>query len=186
MESKAKRLRSIWFYSFALLLLSGCGGQLYRVAAPPKVAPPALPTDAQGLTMAARMLTSDELMEQFDANLLLAGVIVIDVRAANRGNVAKSVTLALRDDANTVFKPLLPKQALQQVMKFYGNLLYAKAAYQNTLEKYEQLACPFRLDLIEQAERRGFLYFSTKADATTLRGLQLITQGGALMTIKLN
>jgi hypothetical protein len=184
MQPMQWKTKLIWI--FALLLLSGCGGQLYRVAAPPKVASPELPTNAEGLTIAARLLTSDELMEQFDANLLLASIVVVDVRAFNRGNVAKSVTLALRDDANRVFKPLLPKQALQQVMNFYGNRLYAKAAYQNTLEQYEKLALPFQLDLIEQAEKRGFLYFATKADATTLRGLQLVTQGGAQLTINLN
>ena len=178
MEWEKKHRPQVWLAAMIVVLwLNGCGGQLYRVAAPPKVAAPVLADEAKRFAVAARLLTGDELMEQFDANLLLAGVLVVDVRAANRSDAAQSVVFVLRDAAGTPFKPLLPKQALQQVMKFYGNRLYAKAAYQHTLEQYEKLACQFNLTLAAQAEKRGFLYFATTADATTLRGLQLTTEG---------
>ena len=184
MEKEKKHKPQIWLTAMmALSLLNGCGGQLYRVAAPPKVAAPVLTDEAKGFVTAARLLTSDELMEQFDANLLLAGVLVVDIRAANRSEAAQSAVFALRDAAGTTLKPLLPKQALQQVMKFYGNRLYAKAAYQHTLGQYETLALPLNLTLSAQAEKRGFLYFATTADATTLRGLQLTTEGLAPSSI---
>ena len=178
MEREHKHKRFVWLcLTIFALSLGGCGGQLYRVATPPKVAAPALPEDAQALAVAARVLTGDELLAQFEANLLLAGVVVVDARAANRGNASTTLAMSLRDEAGTVFKPLLPKQALQRVMKFYGNRLYAKAAYQNTLAQYEALAWPPSLNLGPQAERRGFLFFTTTADATTLRGLRLTAEG---------
>jgi hypothetical protein len=165
------------------LCFNGCSGPLYRVATTPKVAAPALSDEAKELAIAARLLTGDELMEQFDANLLLAGVIVVDARVANRTASAQSLNFTLQDVAGTAFKPLLPKQALQRVMKFYGNLLYAKAAYANTLAQYEGLALPSNYSLEPQTERRGFLYFTSTTDATNLRGLRLVTAG---TTINLN
>ena len=182
-----------WFIGFcaALSLFSGCGGQLYRVAPAPKVAAPVSPDEVKNLPLSARLLTGDELLEQFDANLWLAGVVVVDARIANRNAAAQTVVFALQDAAGVSLKPLLPKEALQRVMKFYGNLLYAKAAYANTLAQYEALACPSSFTLEPQAERRGFLYFSStpkatpKAtkDAAKLGGLRLTAAG---VSINLN
>ncbi len=172
-----------WLIGFcvALLLFSGCGGQLYRVAPAPKVATPG--PSGEGLAMTARLLTGDELLEQFDANLLLAGVIVVDARVVNRTAAAQTMEFALQDSAGASLKPLLPKQALQRLMKFYGNLLYAKAAYANTLAQYESLAWPLSFTLEPQADKHGFLFFATTTDATALRGLRLTAAG---QSIKLN
>ncbi len=130
--------------------------------------------------MTARLLTGDELLEQFDANLLLAGLIVVDARIANRTTTTQTIAFALQDSAGISLKPLLPKQALQRVMKFYGNLLYAQAAYANTLARYESLACPSSFTLEPQAEKRGFLFFAATTDATTLRGLRLTAAGQSI------
>ena len=176
----ADNARMKWLIGFcaALLLFSGCSGQLYRVAPAPKLATPA--PSAEGLAMNAHLLIGDELLEQFDANLLLAGVVVVDVRLANRTAAAQTVTFVLQDASGVSLKPLLPKQALQRVMKFYGNLLYAKAAYANTLARYESLAWPLPFTLEPQAEKRGFLFFAATTDATTLRGLQLTAAGQSI------
>ena len=176
----ADNARMKWLIGFCavLSLLSGCGGQLYRVAPAPKVA---IPTpSAEGLAMNARLLTGDELLEQFDANLLLAGVIVVDARVVNRTAAAQTMGFALQDSAGASLKPLLPKQALQRVMKFYGNLLYAQAAYANTLARYESLAWPLSSTLEPQAEKRGFLFFATTTDATALGGLRLTAAGQSI------
>ncbi|NOT60954.1 MAG: hypothetical protein HOP19_12115 [Acidobacteria bacterium] len=180
-----------WLIGFCavLMLFSGCSGQLYRVAPTPKVAAPVLPNEAKDVALAARLLTSDELLEQFDANLLLAGVVVVDVRIANRTAAAQPVAFALQDATGALLKPLSPKQALQRVMKFYGNLLFAQAAYANTLAQYEGLACLTTFSLEPQAERRGFLYFAATTNAaktneakddTNLRGLRLTAAGASI------
>lgn len=181
-----------WLYlAMFVLLCNACGGQLYRVATPPKVAAPALPAEAPdqatALVVAARLLSGDELIEQFEANLLLAGVIVVDFRATNRTNTTQVVNYVLQDASGLAFKPLLPPQTLQRVMRFYGNRLYAKAAYQKTLAQYEAVALSQPLALDPQKERRGFLYFATTADATALRGLRLTAEGVTPpLTINLN
>jgi hypothetical protein len=177
----ADNARMKWLIGFcvALLLFSGCSGQLYRVAPAPKAPVPVSPDETKDSPLAARLLTGDELLEQFDANLLLAGVVVIDARIANRTVVGQTVAFALQDAAGASLKPLSPKQALQRVMKFYGNLLFAKAAYANTLAQYEALAFPLSFTLEPQAERRGFLYF-TSTTAATKGGLRLTAAGASI------
>jgi hypothetical protein len=182
--------RKFFFLSALGLMLSACGGQLYKVATPPKGAPPPLAATDQGLVAAAKVLAGDEAMEQFDANLLLAGVVPVDVRLANR--TAANIPLGplrweLKDGGATLFKLLPPKKALKRVMGFYGNRLYRPAAYQHTFESYERLALPLATTLEPQAELRGFLFFETKYEATNLRGLTLTISGqGDPLQVKLN
>lgn len=164
----------------ACLAMNACSGQLYKVATPPKSAPPPLTADTNGLSVVAKALNGDEGMGQFDANLLLAGLVAVNVHLTNR--TAEPVQFALprpelHDSGNTLFKLLTPKQALKRVMSYYGNRLYAKAAYAQTLADYEALALPLTATLAPQEERRGFLFFQTKADATTLTDLTLTLNG---------
>ncbi len=173
-------LHKLFVPALACLALGACSGQLYKVATPPKLAPPPLTTDATALSAVAKALSGDEALEQFDANLLLAGLVAVDVRLANR--TAEPVQIALlrpelHDGGNTLFKLLTPQQALKRVMRYYGNRLYAKAAYAQTLADYEALGLPLTATLAPQEERRGFLFFETKADATTLTGLTLTLNG---------
>lgn len=172
--------RKIFVPAFACLALSACGGQLYKVATPVKSPSPPLAAEAAGLRVAAKALNGDEGLEQFDANLLLAGLVAVDVRLANRATEAVPLALLrpeLHDSGNALFKLLTPKQALKRVMRYYGNRLYAKAAYAQTLADYEALGLPLTVTLASQEERRGFLFFETKADATTLNGLTLTLNG---------
>jgi hypothetical protein len=172
-------LRKLFVLALACLALSACGGQLYKVATPSKSAPPPV-TDTQGVSATAKALNGDEGLEQFDANLLLAGIVAVNVRLTN--STAEPVQFSLlrpelHDGGNTLFKLLTPKQALKRVMSYYGNRLYAKAAYAQTLADYEALGLPLTATLAPQEERRGFLFFETKADATTLTGLTLTLNG---------
>ncbi|MBI1762459.1 MAG: hypothetical protein HYR56_13585 [Acidobacteria bacterium] len=182
--------RKILSSILALFWLSACSGQLYKVATPPKITAPPLLAEATGLSVAAKALSGDEALEQFDANLLLAGLVAVDVRLVNRA--AAPLQLAalraeLHDNSTTLFKLLTPKQALEQVMRYYGNRLYAKAAYAQTLASYEALALPLTATLAQQEELRGFLFFETKADATTLTGLTLTLNGlPTPLTLKLD
>jgi hypothetical protein len=185
-RSDQKPSSSLYWVCFSILLLtlgaaSGCSGQLYRVGSAPKVSAPEFSSDSSGtengLVIAAHKLTGDELMGQFDANLLLAGVIVVDVRGRNNEGIAQFLTFDLRDDAGVIFQRLEPKKALKMVMKYYGNRLYAQAAYQHTLSQYESLALPQSFLLEASAERRGFLFFATRTDTAALGSLQLVTTG---------
>jgi hypothetical protein len=169
---------------------SGCGGQLYKVATPPKLPPPMLAPGEGNLFIGAKALSGDEGLAQFEANLLLAGVIAVDVRLVNRATGpldANTLRFVLRDAGGIMLKPLPPKQALSRVIRYYGNRLYAPRAYQQTLANYEGVALSFRASLASQEERRGFLFFDAKQDATVLTGLVLSMLGQAnLINLRLN
>src|SRR5262249_28663781 len=118
------------------------------------------------------------------------GLIAVDVRLVNR--TAEPVQLGvlrweLHDGSGTPFKLLTPKEALARVMSHYGKRIYSPAAYQQTLGKYEALALLLNASLASQEERRGFLFFETKYEATSLAGLTLTLTGAASpINVKLN
>jgi hypothetical protein len=182
--------RILLFLAAVACTFSACGGQLYKVATPVKVAPPPLAAEEGELVVAAQPLNGDEAMEQFDANLLLAGVVAVDVRLANRTASAIPLNVLrwdLNDGGKTLFKLLPPKKALKRVMKFYGNRLYGRAAYQKTYENYERLALPLATSLEAQSELRGFLFFESKYEATGLNALTLTISGqGEPLQVKLH
>lgn len=177
-------------FALFLLTLSACGGQLYKVATPAKVAPPPLTAAENELSVAAKVLTGDESLAQFDANLLLAGIVAVDVRLANRTVAAiplNTLRWDLNDGGKTLFKLLPPKKALKRVMGFYGNTVYRPDAYQSTYDSYERLALPLATSLEANAEVRGFLFFESKYEATGLTGLTLSVSGpGTPLQVKLN
>ena len=177
-------------FAVCLLALSACGGQLYKVATPAKVAPPPLTAADNELSVAAKVLTGDESLAQFDANLLLAGIVAVDVRLANRTATAiplNTLRWDLNDGGRTLFKLLPPKKALKRVMEYYGNTVYRADAYQNTYDSYERLALPLATNLEASAEMRGFLFFESKYEATGLTGLTLTVSGsGTPLQVKLN
>ena len=167
--------------SFCVVAFSGCGGRLYNVASLPSSAPPDLPAnDANGFNIAATALDGDQSLERFDANLLLAGVIAVDVRLVNRTSAAvdaASLGFGLRNTGGKSLKPIAPKQALKRVMKFYGNALYRLDARQATIESYNAVALPLGSPIAPQEERRGLLFFEAPRNAAKPDGLTLFAAG---------
>ena len=81
---------------FCFPLWAACGGQLYKVAPLPASRPPEIsanspigsPTGSPtgkltGLSIGAAVLDGDRSLEQFEANLPMAGVIAVDIRLSN-------------------------------------------------------------------------------------------------------
>jgi hypothetical protein len=181
-----KRNTLIGLNIFCLTMIAGCGGQLYKVAPLPASAPPAISTgNAAGLNIGATVLEGDRSVEQFEANLPLAGVIAIDVKLINQssGSIgARRLKFKLNDEKR--FKQIQPKKALSKVIDFYGNSFYRVDARKRTQESYEAIA--LKLDgLIAPGEtRRGFLFFET--DVKNLDGLTLkVTGAGAPISVNL-
>lgn len=190
----AQRILTAAFY-FALtalpFALSSCGGPLYQVASTPTSPPPtASSNNANGLNIGAVALNGDQSLEQFDANLPLAGVIAVDLRMANGSSAAiqtDKLRFELRDAAGAKFKPLKPRKALDRVIKFYGNSFYTLEARRLTRESYDSLGWKNNEELGPQADRRGFLYFETRRQTTNLNGLSLSVAGaGSAITLPVN
>lgn len=165
----------------AVLLLAACGGPLYQVA-PLPTAPPPEPSvnTTASFSIGATALSGDQALEQFAANLPMAGVIAVDVRLINpTAEKLKpgKLKFTLRDADNKKLRQVTPKRALKRVMKFYGNRFYLIEGYRQTREGYDQIALSLSDSLASQEERRGFIFFETKRGPANLNGLTLQVTG---------
>jgi hypothetical protein len=166
---------------FCVLLLAACAGQLYKVAPLPASSPPDLSSsDGGGVNAGATALDGDRSLEQFEANLPLAGLAAIDVRLSNRSAQAieaNKLQFELSDGSGARFKQITPKKALDKVMKFYGDSFYRVDARQQTRDGYQAIALKLDGAIAPQEERRGFLFFESKSKPANLNGLNLTIKG---------
>ncbi len=162
----------------SVLVLSGCG-PLFKVSPLPSPSRSrfAASTTLAGLEIsAAALLDDDQAIEQFGANLPLAGIIALELRVVNRS--AKPVRVDhlrfdLQDAAGTRYPRIEPQQALKLLMRFYGTGAYLKESYRQTQEGFESVALPLKSSLEPQKEIRGFLFFETRRDVAGLAKLRL-------------
>ncbi len=162
----------------------GCGGQLYKVAPLPRSRPPAIATaNAIGLNIGASALDGERSVEQFEANLPLAGVIAVDVNLVNQSNgliSAKRLRFELNDRKG--FKEIQPKKALSKVIDYYGDSFYRVDARKRTQENYEAIALKLDGVMAPGDTRRGFLFF--EADVKNIGELILtVTGAGAPISV---
>src|SRR5678816_1882134 len=112
-----------------LFVLSACTGPLYSVAPIPKTNPSdAIKTASESLEITAAPITEERAFRDFDANLLLAGVVGVDVALKNGSQNTIRPNVVLKSNGGT-WKPTSPKSALSRVMKYYGVSFYGKEAY---------------------------------------------------------
>jgi hypothetical protein len=185
----------ICVFSFWLLAMVGCSGQLYRVAPRPVSPATELNSTASGNNLevsALALVDDDRAFEQFGANLPLAGLLAVDVKLINRATTpleAGALRFEVCDASGQKFKQLAPKKALKRLMKYYDVGFYVIEARRRTLADLETLALALDTPLAPQEERRGMLFFETKRDAATASGLTLTIENRASktpVTLKLN
>lgn len=169
---------------FCLLLLAGCGGQLYKVA--PLPAPSQLTVGEMGI--GAAVLDGDRSLERFEANLPMAGVLPVEVSLVGQANEAPRLAdwqFEVRDAAGQVCRRLAPEKALRRVMKFYGNNFYPIAARKRTEEDYRAIALGASGD--STGEMRGMLFFEIPPQAPLSTGFSLtVKKGGQSATLPLS
>jgi hypothetical protein len=162
-------------------LWSACSVPLYKVAPLPQNAPVAAGQTATANALevtASALKEDDEAFDRFNANLPLAGLLVVDVKLVNRSAAPLgTLKFALEDATGKRFSPLDAKQQLKQMMKFDGVRLYAITGREETLEQLQAMALPKKLTLGAQEERRGVLFFHVKQDVLRLQGPRLLVQG---------
>jgi len=165
-----------------LLALAACASPLYKVAPVPKAPSDDAPTAASGgLTVTAEAMSDERAIAQMDANLLLAGLIAVQVHITNSGSsaiAAGALHASLRSPSDKTLAPIVPKKALQRVMKYYGTRLYGLEAYARTIESYESVALHLEHGLPPSESISGVLFFDTKSPVMSTSGYRLAIQGG--------
>ncbi len=179
-------------FSFSILLalfFSACSVPLYKVAPIPTNPQITAGNTASANSLevtAAALLDDDQSFARFEANLPLAGIVVVDVYLVNRAQEkTKSLTFELQDASGKKLALLDAKKQLKQVMKFEGVRLYPVEGRKQTLEQLKAIALPKKLILGAQEEKRGVLFFSAKQDAAKLQGLVLLVKGPVPQPLRL-
>ncbi|MBS1789463.1 MAG: hypothetical protein JST85_17190 [Acidobacteria bacterium] len=167
--------------SLSLLATIGCGAQLYNVTPLPASSSGGdFASGELGVIAATTILDGDQSLERFEANLPLAGVIAIDIRLANKTSApvkTDSLKFSLRDASGGTLKQIQPEQALKRVMKYYGDGFYRKDAKLRTIESYKQIGLATNAVIPSQGNLRGFLFYETQNNRTSLGGLTFSVVG---------
>ncbi len=171
------------------LFFSACSVPLYKVTPVPTNSQITAGNTASANSLevtAAALLDDDQAFARFEANLPLAGIVVVDIYLMNRAQEkTKSLTFELQDASGKKLALLDAKKQLKQIMKFEGVRLYPVEGRKQTLEQLQAIALPKKLVLGAQEEKRGVLFFSAKQDAAQLQGLVLLVKGTTAQPLRL-
>jgi hypothetical protein len=153
-----------------VLASAGCASKPFDVKVVPRVEPDAIsaPSIAGPLSVrAAAVWDEDWLLDNFDANTVLAGVLPVRVEIENLGReplATKKLEIAASDAAGRRFDRLDAGKARKAIEKYYelgrirsktGDKLYKQAWAANALD----LAAP----LAPGERRQGFVYLRLPA-----------------------
>lgn len=158
-------MRSRWAVPFLLILIvAGCG-KPFRVSQQVQSVPGELTgqTTTHHLTVEAHALTDeDELMNLFNANLILAHLLVVRVQLTNHGDEPirlGRMRLHLRDAQGQTFRWLSPRRAVQQLYDYYQITTYRIAARKEIEAAFDEAALQLDRDLAAGERRQGLVYF---------------------------
>lgn len=167
-------------FALAILFLSAsCGGKTFNVKVQPKADPAHVGSAAtsNGLTARAEAeWDEDWLMENFDANLVLAYVLAVRVVIENRGAEpirTKKLDLELLDGEQHRFKYLKPKKAMKAIEGYYGVTIQSKTGRKLYQQDFLANALDLETPLAPGESRQGFVFFDLPKDANQQHPLTL-------------
>jgi hypothetical protein len=136
---------------------------------------------------ASAVLTDEEAFRRFDSNLILAGLLAVNVTVFNRGNVEKVLRVELVAASGEHWDPTQASKVLKRMMSFEGVRMYPLEAKRVTLANLEAQALPGKLAVAGGFTKQGIYFFDLKQDLTSRSGLFLrLTTSGKTSTIQLN
>lgn len=172
---------TLWLSLAALLLTAACGGSLYKVkpVVEAPVAEGATGTDAGGIKVrAVPLLTDEESFELFESNLLLAGLLPVQVEMSNGSGAPvdfKKARFRLREGEGHEWKFVSAREAVTRILKADDVYLYNPNSRAKFEEDFRAHAFDIKTPLAQGETRRGLIFFQTpkKEPVTSPRGLIL-------------
>jgi hypothetical protein len=183
----------------SLLLFAGCGGGKpfnvkSEVTLPPLADAPIAQT--AGVRMqAAAVRDEDFLLATFDANLVLAGVLPVNVTVVNQTAQPLDLHKArfeLRTSDGHAYKAADAKRAFGRLIKYYGISTYNKSGYKKSREDFAAYLLDTSAPLAMGESRRGMLFFIVPDSVIRTTGLKLIgarlgvTESASALELQLN
>jgi hypothetical protein len=179
--SSTKRLLILSF-----ILISGCGGKPFNVKTRP-VLPPIVAgarAEVDSVTIQAEAVTDEDfLLETFDANLILAGVLPVRVAMKNSAGEPvdlKSARFEVRPADGRAFKMIEAKKAFGRLISYYGISTYSKDGYKESQSTFASYAFDTTKPIVAGESRDGMLFFEMPDEDAHRRELTLaVTRFGA-------
>jgi len=164
-----QRLTFPVFLMLSIVLVSGCGGSLFKVKPAvelPPLADNAKHADAGGVTIrVAPLLTDEESQDLFEANLPLSGVLPVRVELRYESGVpveTKQARFRLRDNQSREWKLLSPKQAISRILKANGVFAYNPYSRKQFEKEFTAYALDVKTPLsASDSTHQGFLFFQS-------------------------
>jgi len=194
----AKRLRKFVFLACVLLVFEvGCGRPFnVKTATVPAAASYASKAMVDSVSVEAQAVTDEDfLYDNFDANLISAGVIPVRVRLTNastESRVGKDARFEL-EAQNKRYKAVEPKKAFKRLISYYGVSLYSKSGYRESLGAFGSHSLDLATPLPAGESRQGLVFFLVPSDSARQTGLTLLVDrlvgkpgGGSPTALKLN
>lgn len=185
--SELRRIDRLGAFALALALAlacAGCAGKPFNVKVVPRAEPDAIspPSTAGPLAVrAAAVWDEDWLLENFDANLILAGVLPVRVELENAGRepvAAKKLDVAVADAGGRELKRLDAGKARNAIEKYYELTVRSKTGDKLYKQDFAANALDLRAPLAPGERRQGFLFFALPPDAGGRVPLRLAVSSG--------
>lgn len=192
------RLTKVAMLACVLLVFEvGCGRPFnVKTASVPAVASYASKATLDSVSVEAEAVTDEDyLYDNFDANLISAGVIPVRVRLTNASTeslVEKDARFEL-EAQNKRYKAVEPKKAFKRLISYYGVSAYSKAGYRESLDAFGSHALDLVTPLPAGESRQGLVFFLLPVDSARQTGLTLFVDklgakpgNGSPTALKLN
>jgi hypothetical protein len=159
-------------------VLASCG-------APFKVQPPIdllVQPNAQAqmgdLTIQAAAVTDENLLyDTFDANLIMAGILPVQVVVRNAGQRQfdlKKIKFEIKTTSGSKAKAIDARDAFKRLISFYEITSYNKHGYKRSLEDFASYALDRSTPLAPGKSRQGLIFFSIPDEMVRRRGIMLV------------
>jgi hypothetical protein len=152
--------------------------------------------ESQGIRMqAAAVRDEDFLVETFDANLILAGILPVNVTVTNRTGQPLDLRKArfeVRALDGHSYKASEAKRAFKRLIKYYEISTYSPPAYKQSQEDFAAYALDVTRPLAIGESRQGMLFFIVPDGVAQASGLKLIgarldaNEPGSAIELQLN
>jgi hypothetical protein len=156
----------IYLFLLSLLLLCGCGNaKLFKIAPRTQVEPEKLccqTVTADVLIAAEPLIDEDKMLATFDGNMMLSGVLPVQVLIENRSSTPidlRHAQFTIVDSRGRQHKELDSKHALDKMIKYYGINYQRQGALKATLEDLGSVSLTHQSNLGVADRNQGFLYF---------------------------
>jgi hypothetical protein len=124
----------------------------------------------------AEILSEDKVVEVFDANLFLAGIIPIQVSLTNDNQqplVFTEKDFVLIDSTGQKFNNIKAKDALDRVFDYYGITAYNIYSYETMKTNFLSHSLALKESFTPGEKRQGLLYFKFEKRSPIPKGLKL-------------